>query len=137
MDTTFRGVFIRAPVVEKILPVVRGVQEEEAQRDDTVVAPSRQPGSKGAEEMVEREVEVMGRLERRKDMKEVDNSDKSSEGEDVEGDIIAVRQGNVFGTSFHPELTGDSRLHVWWLQQVTNLILERRRLEMGPSIPIR
>jgi 5'-phosphate synthase pdxT subunit len=24
---------------------------------------------------------------------------------------VAVRQGNVFGTSFHPELTDDSRLH--------------------------
>ncbi|KAI1266979.1 PdxT/SNO family [Xylariaceae sp. FL1019] len=33
-------------------------------------------------------------------------------------DIIALRQGNVFGTSFHPELTDDVRLHVWWLEQV-------------------
>jgi len=34
------------------------------------------------------------------------------------GDIIAVRQGNCFGTSFHPELTGDERIHVWWLGEV-------------------
>ncbi|KAI1822287.1 SNO glutamine amidotransferase family-domain-containing protein [Xylaria intraflava] len=40
--------------------------------------------------------------------------------------IIAVRQGNVFGTSFHPELTDDIRIHVWWLEQVTR----------GMAIPI-
>ncbi|KAI1123448.1 PdxT/SNO family [Nemania abortiva] len=35
-----------------------------------------------------------------------------------EGDnIIAIRQGNVFGTSFHPELTDDMRIHIWWLEQ--------------------
>ncbi|KAI2641251.1 PdxT/SNO family [Xylaria nigripes] len=39
----------------------------------------------------------------------------SSGGEDS---IVAVRQGNVFGTSFHPELTDDVRIHVWWLEQV-------------------
>lgn len=34
------------------------------------------------------------------------------------GDIIAVQQGNVFGTSFHPELSNDIRIHVWWLSRV-------------------
>jgi 5'-phosphate synthase pdxT subunit len=38
------------------------------------------------------------------------------------GDIIAVRQANVFGTSFHPELTGDPRIHVWWLEQVVRAV---------------
>jgi pyridoxal 5'-phosphate synthase pdxT subunit len=39
-----------------------------------------------------------------------------------EGDnIVAIRQGNVFGTSFHPELTNDIRIHVWWLKQVITL----------------
>lgn len=32
--------------------------------------------------------------------------------------IVAVMQGNVLGTSFHPELTNDIRMHVWWLQEV-------------------
>ncbi|KAI1418757.1 PdxT/SNO family [Xylaria sp. FL1777] len=36
----------------------------------------------------------------------------------AKGDIVALRQGNVFGTSFHPELTDDVRIHVWWLDQV-------------------
>lgn len=29
--------------------------------------------------------------------------------------IVAVRQGRLLGTSFHPELTGDSRIHRWFL----------------------
>jgi 5'-phosphate synthase pdxT subunit len=29
--------------------------------------------------------------------------------------VVAVRQGNVIGTSFHPELTEDVRLHQWFL----------------------
>jgi 5'-phosphate synthase pdxT subunit len=42
--------------------------------------------------------------------------------EDGKGDVVAVRQGNVFGTSFHPELTGDVRIHVWWLGQVLQAV---------------
>ncbi|KAH6608493.1 glutamine amidotransferase [Trichoderma cornu-damae] len=37
---------------------------------------------------------------------------------DDSGDIIAVRQGSILGTSFHPELTDDARIHAWWLKQV-------------------
>lgn len=32
-----------------------------------------------------------------------------------EGQVVAVRQGNRLGTSFHPELTDDTRLHAWFL----------------------
>ncbi|KAI8944834.1 PdxT/SNO family [Xylaria longipes] len=35
-----------------------------------------------------------------------------------EDNIVALRQNNVFGTSFHPELTDDVRIHAWWLDQV-------------------
>jgi pyridoxal 5'-phosphate synthase pdxT subunit len=41
-------------------------------------------------------------------------------GADVEtaayydGKVVAVRQGNLIGTSFHPELTNDTRLHKWF-----------------------
>ncbi len=31
------------------------------------------------------------------------------------GKVVAVRQGNLLGTSFHPELTEDTRLHEWFL----------------------
>jgi 5'-phosphate synthase pdxT subunit len=32
------------------------------------------------------------------------------------GRIVAVRQGNLVGTSFHPELTNDTRFHEWFLR---------------------
>ncbi len=32
-------------------------------------------------------------------------------GGDTDGRIVAVRQGNLLATSFHPELTGDLRVH--------------------------
>lgn len=35
-----------------------------------------------------------------------------------DGTIVAVRQGNLLGTSFHPELTGDSRFHLYFLDMV-------------------
>lgn len=31
-----------------------------------------------------------------------------------ENAVVAVRQGSVLGTSFHPELTDDRRLHEWF-----------------------
>jgi 5'-phosphate synthase pdxT subunit len=34
---------------------------------------------------------------------------------EYKGRIVAVRQGNRIGTSFHPELTEDTRLHEWFL----------------------
>ncbi len=33
-----------------------------------------------------------------------------------EGKIVGVRQGNLIGTSFHPELTLDTRMHEWFLE---------------------
>ncbi|MFI7385758.1 pyridoxal 5'-phosphate synthase glutaminase subunit PdxT [Streptomyces sp. NPDC049813] len=35
-----------------------------------------------------------------------------------EGHIVAVRQGNALATSFHPELTGDHRLHGLFVDMV-------------------
>jgi pyridoxal 5'-phosphate synthase pdxT subunit len=97
----FRAVFIRAPVVEKTLPHVAGIQTEEAKQDDTIVAPSRKAGEDVPERILNTEVEVMATLKK--------------EGH---ADIVAVRQGNCFGTSFHPELTNDARIHIWWLKLV-------------------
>ncbi|RMZ75800.1 hypothetical protein DV738_g5295, partial [Chaetothyriales sp. CBS 135597] len=76
----FPGVFIRAPVVEKVLPQAEG-------KHAAMSSP----------------VEIMGVL--------------PGTG-DAEATIIAVKQGNVFGTSFHPEMTSDVRIHAWWLEQV-------------------
>lgn len=33
----------------------------------------------------------------------------------ADGTIVAARQGNLIATAFHPELTGDDRLHRYWL----------------------
>lgn len=44
-------------------------------------------------------------------------------GEDVEvlaevdGHPVAVRQGNILAVAFHPELTGDHRVHEWLVHQ--------------------
>ncbi len=35
----------------------------------------------------------------------------------VEGHPVAVRQGNITAVAFHPELTGERRLHRWLLEQ--------------------
>jgi 5'-phosphate synthase pdxT subunit len=34
------------------------------------------------------------------------------------GRIVAVRQGRVLATSFHPELTGDHRIHEYFVSMV-------------------
>src|SRR4051794_15527300 len=47
-------------------------------------------------------VEVLGRVE----------------GGPADGRIVAVRQGNVMATSFHPELTGDRRVHAMFVSLV-------------------
>ncbi|KAI0508705.1 PdxT/SNO family [Xylaria bambusicola] len=77
-QTPFPAVFIRAPVVDKML--------EQQQQTDTP-----RPA-----------IEILARYP------------STGEGDN----IVALRQGNVFGTSFHPELTDDVRIHVWWLNQV-------------------
>jgi 5'-phosphate synthase pdxT subunit len=39
-------------------------------------------------------------------------------GDGPEARIVAVRQGNLLATSFHPELTGDLRLHRYFVELV-------------------
>lgn len=112
----FNGIFIRAPIVEKILPTVRGEQEGEDERSDTVVAPSKE----SLEDL--KPVEIMANLpDRSRSLIEKAAAD-NLKGET--GDIVAVKQGNVFGTSFHPELTDDSRIHQWWLRQIKDQVYD-------------
>jgi 5'-phosphate synthase pdxT subunit len=107
----FHSVFIRAPVVEKVLDAGEVAALEEAARNgegDVVKAPAVR-GTKA-------EVEILCRLPGRAKALRDQTATAEMLGED--GDIVAVRQGNVFGTSFHPELTGDERIHAWWLEEV-------------------
>jgi 5'-phosphate synthase pdxT subunit len=34
---------------------------------------------------------------------------------EIDGRVIGVRQGNLLAVAFHPELTGDARLHRWFV----------------------
>lgn len=45
----------------------------------------------------------------------------------ADGRIVAVRQGSLLGTSFHPEVTGETRFHALFLDAV------RAREESRPS----
>jgi 5'-phosphate synthase pdxT subunit len=55
------------------------------------------------------EVEVLGRVV----------------GGPADGKIVAVRQGNVVATSFHPELTGDRRVHALFVDIVRRHLAEQ------------
>lgn len=127
LDTSkepFTAIFIRAPIVEKLLPNVAGEQKEQATIDETIVAPSR-PIDENVKKVINLgEVEIMGFLPGRAAALKNDDTKEKLDAE--AGDIIAVRQANVFGTSFHPELTGDARIHVWWLEQVAEAFDRRR-----------
>ncbi|CAM1511833.1 Fc.00g093460.m01.CDS01 [Cosmosporella sp. VM-42] len=90
-EAPFPGVFIRAPVVEEVFNPTTDLRPE---------------------------VEVLAKLPGRVNKMKSGLSQADTKGDS--GDIIAVRQGNVLGTSFHPELTKDARIHVWWLQQILN-----------------
>ena len=35
-----------------------------------------------------------------------------------DGTIVAIRQGNLLGTAFHPEMTGDPRFHTYFLRLI-------------------
>ncbi|SKC50540.1 pyridoxal 5'-phosphate synthase glutaminase subunit PdxT [Okibacterium fritillariae] len=39
-----------------------------------------------------------------------------------DGRIVAVQQGNVLGTSFHPEVTGDTRFHRYFLDTIAGRV---------------
>lgn len=110
----FHSVFIRAPVVEKVLsPSSVGTEGKEEQ----VLAPQMKATSAP--------VEILGRLPGR--ARALRDQTTTAEELGEEGDIVAVRQGNVFGTAFHPELTGDERIHAWWLREVVRLTREREK----------
>ena len=108
----FHAVFIRAPVVEKILQTRDDIQHDE-QGEENIVAPSSHNDTGS-------QVEILATLPGRAAKLVSEGVNISADKE--AGDIVAVKQGNVFGTSFHPELTQDARIHSWWLNQVQDAI---------------
>ena len=61
------------------------------------------------------DVEVLGRVE----------------GGPADGKIVAVRQGRLVATSFHPELTGDLRVHALFVELVRGAAAGRARDHAG------
>lgn len=141
-EPPFLGVFIRAPIVDAVLPHTLKEGEEQ------VHAPSLQPRGR-----IEREftqdgfVEILAELRSGSLPKEgLDRMDRPFSEADAKGlnhgadherererssgtaRVVAVRQGNVVGTSFHPELRNDVRMHRWWLERVVEDLLKRESL---------
>ncbi|CAJ2502098.1 Uu.00g049510.m01.CDS01 [Anthostomella pinea] len=106
----FPAVFIRAPVVDEMLTDnVKSIGE----RLEGSIAGSQKPPATAAK------VEVLAILPgRHASNRKAAVGDALPVSPGGAGDIVALRQGNVFGTSFHPELTDDTRIHAWWLAQV-------------------
>ena len=102
--------------MEKILPNVDGPQRDEEQIEGTVVAPARQVKDTRARKAISEGVKILGYLPGR--LENARNAKANFGADQDAGEIVAVQQGNVFGTSFHPELTSDIRIHVWWLMQI-------------------
>ncbi len=44
-----------------------------------------------------------------------------------DGHAVMVRQDNVLATSFHPELTGDRRVHEYFMRMVRDALVGKRR----------
>jgi 5'-phosphate synthase pdxT subunit len=55
-----------------------------------------------------------------------DGRDGDGRGADgAAGRIVAVRQGVLVATAFHPELTGDHRVHALFVEVVREYLKER------------
>lgn len=98
----FRTVFIRAPVVVAVCDGAKRRQVGPAGAAPNTA--STQPALAGEYNLIVRTpcanaapVEVLHALD--------------------SGLVVAVRQGNKLGTSFHPELTTDWRFHAWFVEE--------------------
>lgn len=89
---SFPTVFIRAPVVTRILPN----RAESGSSPNKIVRSKSNYHNKAP-------VEVLYKLH-------------NYDGKENEL-IVAVRQGRILGTSFHPELSDDNRFHQWFIDE--------------------
>ncbi|KAJ3149030.1 hypothetical protein HDU89_004032 [Geranomyces variabilis] len=64
------------------------------------------------ESVDEKEVEVLARVPRKGE-------------ENSEGSIVAVRQGHILATAFHPELTEDDRFHRYFVDMAHEVIKQQ------------
>jgi 5'-phosphate synthase pdxT subunit len=52
----------------------------------------------------------------------------------ADGRIVAVRQGNLVATSFHPELTGDRRVHALFVDMVAQAVRRHPAQQAGDAV---
>lgn len=94
-STPFPAIFIRAPVVH------------------TILTPAK-PSSTSAPPL-----EVLARVPR-SILPTPSHAALATGGSELgpDADVVMLRQGGVFVSSFHPELTGDWRVHEWWVKEM-------------------
>ncbi|CAN1244558.1 Probable pyridoxal 5'-phosphate synthase subunit PDX2 [Linum perenne] len=86
---TFRGVFIRAPAILEVGPAVEVLAEYPIPSTNVLYSSSA--------------VQIQ----------EVATCENAAPEKKV---VVAVKQGNILGTAFHPELTADTRWHSYFLK---------------------
>ncbi|KAF7825549.1 putative pyridoxal 5'-phosphate synthase subunit PDX2 [Senna tora] len=92
---TFRGIFIRAPAILEVGPEVQILAEYPVPSERLLGSDSAAKGHKVG--IWQDNVEEEGKV------------------------IVAVRQGNLLGTAFHPELTADTRWHSYFLKMANEI----------------
>jgi len=111
----FRGVFIRSPLIRDILPPTHqyGAKSTSILGSESL---SRAPAPTSSLP----EIEVLARLTA--DLlpphpnPEIPNDDDPTDPQD-DRTIVALRQGKKLITTFHPELTTDSRFHEYFIRE--------------------
>ncbi|MBA0745106.1 hypothetical protein Gogos_007696 [Gossypium gossypioides] len=101
---TFRGVFIRAPAVLEVGPEVEVLA-------DYPIPSNKVLYSSSAVEIQE--------VYRHSSIESVFIGMESAMPEKKV--IVAIKQGNLLGTAFHPELTADTRWHSYFLKMVRDV----------------
>ncbi|TGZ80031.1 SNO glutamine amidotransferase [Ascodesmis nigricans] len=124
-EEAFKAVFIRAPVVKCVLDPNSEENGQEGQKEAD--RGKEEEGEGEAVVVTAPKLETVGR--RREKVEILTELPPQKEGDEKR--IVAVRQGNVFGTSFHPELTGDWRMHRWWLMTVIEDLATREKGVVG------
>ena len=110
-DSPFHCIFIRAPIVAEFL------NDEQLSRTlspsslaDRVQAVKLSPQTSNDNQKAE--IEVLAELP-----EELAVGGSSGAG-NAATKVVAVRQGHILGTSFHPELTEDLRLHKYFIEKI-------------------
>jgi 5'-phosphate synthase pdxT subunit len=115
-DKPYKAIFIRAPAILSIGPKVQSIASIHAKPHHN---------ARAEVEAVYRESEGEASVKRRKkSSSSVSESRKSTATSDETFEVhVAVRQGNILATAFHPELTDDLR----WMQGFIRIVEEAKR----------